>query len=155
MKTTEEQVAEFHRAFDLPYNRAPGMCALHHEERKEIDDVAKALARLAEFCHQRAAHYHSMPLLRLQLMVEELGEVADAIASGTVSELLKELNDMQYVVDGTYISYGLDKVKAESFAEVHASNMSKLGEDGKPVKSEGGRVMKGPNYRLANMKQFF
>jgi predicted HAD superfamily Cof-like phosphohydrolase len=35
----------------------------------------------------------------------------------------------------------------EAFKRVHISNMSKLGEDGKPILREDGKIMKGPNYK--------
>lgn len=49
---------------------------------------------------------------------------------------------------------GLYNVFMDGFAEVHRSNMSKLGEDGKPIYNEEGKIMKGPNYtkpQLANI----
>lgn len=59
-------------------------------------------------------------------------------------KLAKELADLLYVVYGTADSFGIPI--DEVFAEVHASNMSKL-VDGKPVKREDGKVLKGPNYK--------
>lgn len=60
------------------------------------------------------------------------------------AQYLKELCDILYVVYGTAVSFGWDIDTA--FNRVHASNMSKLGEDGKPIYREDGKVMKGPNY---------
>lgn len=40
----------------------------------------------------------------------------------------------------------------EAFRRVHQSNMSKLGEDGKPIKREDGKILKGPNYKEPNLK---
>jgi predicted HAD superfamily Cof-like phosphohydrolase len=37
------------------------------------------------------------------------------------------------------------------FKEVHDSNMTKLGPDGKPIRNEYGKVMKGPNYVPPNI----
>jgi predicted HAD superfamily Cof-like phosphohydrolase len=37
------------------------------------------------------------------------------------------------------------------YAEVHRSNMSKLGPDGRPVRRHDGKVLKGPNYREADV----
>jgi hypothetical protein len=39
-----------------------------------------------------------------------------------------------------------DQIFGEAFERVVASNMTKLGDDGKPVRNEAGKVMKGPNY---------
>ena len=41
--------------------------------------------------------------------------------------------------------------REEAFKRVHNSNMSKLGEDGKPIFREDGKVLKGPNYAPANL----
>lgn len=65
-------------------------------------------------------------------------------------KLAKELADLLYVVYGAadVFSIPIDEV----FAEVHRSNMSKLGGDGKPVRREDGKVLKGPNYSPANLE---
>lgn len=66
-----------------------------------------------------------------------------------LTKVAKELADILYVVYGTAAAYGIpiDNV----FREVHRSNMSKLGEDGKPIYREDGKVLKGPNYSPANI----
>lgn len=46
-----------------------------------------------------------------------------------------------------YNSYFDEAVFMEAFDRVHASNMSKLGDDGKPIRREDGKILKGPNYR--------
>ncbi len=72
-----------------------------------------------------------------------------------IVETLDALIDLQYVLDGAFLSFGLHDVKEIAFAEVHRSNMSKLGEDGKPIRRESdGKVMKGPNYFVPDMSQF-
>lgn len=90
--------------------------------------------------------------LRMGLIEEEKTELADEffvegrpIRTPSKERVAKELADLLYVVYGTAISFDIpiDSV----FEEVHASNMSKLGADGKPVFREDGKVMKGPNYR--------
>jgi predicted HAD superfamily Cof-like phosphohydrolase len=40
-----------------------------------------------------------------------------------------------------------EETTREAFRRVHASNMSKLGDDGKPIFREDGKVLKGPNYK--------
>jgi predicted HAD superfamily Cof-like phosphohydrolase len=58
---------------------------------------------------------------------------------------------MSVVTDGHYHTLGLADLKVEGYREVHGANMSKLGEDGKPIVSEAGRWMKGPNTRKPDM----
>ena len=60
------------------------------------------------------------------------------------AHLLKEDVDLLYVVFQRAAAFGWDIQSA--FNRVHASNMSKLGEDGKPIRREDGKILKGPNY---------
>ena len=84
--------------------------------------------------------------LRIDLIEEELGEFKNAIlsADGTLVDVADALSDLLYVVYGAGHSFGIDL--DDCFAEVHRSNMSKLGEDGKPIYREDGKVLKGPNF---------
>ena len=101
--------------------------------------------------------------LRMNLIKEETKEVSDEIIHMVVdlergksvtldqkAKLLKELCDLQYVLSGTAVALGLDVQTA--FNRVHASNLSKLGYDGKPIYREDGKVVKGPNYKLPNLE---
>lgn len=85
-------------------------------------------------------------MLRWNLIKEEYEEVMDAI---TPDNLLKELADLVYVTYGFAATFGwnLD----EAVRRVHASNMSKLGEDGKPIYREDGKVLKGPHYEAPDL----
>ena len=93
--------------------------------------------------------------LRVSLLQEELNELAEAIDTNDIVGVLDALTDLQYVLDGTYLSFGLHDLKQVAFAEVHSSNMSKLGEDGKPIYRDDGKILKGPNYFKPNLQQFF
>ena len=90
-------------------------------------------------------HWETMDL-RIDLIQEELGELKDAIVDGdgTLVDVADALSDLLYVVYGAGHSFGIDL--DDCFAEVHRSNMSKLGEDGKPIYREDGKVLKGPNF---------
>lgn len=93
--------------------------------------------------------------LRVGLLEEEVQELKDALADGDIVEVLDALTDIQYVLDGAYLSFGLSHLKETAFAEVQRSNLSKLGEDGKPIRRESdGKVMKGPNYSAPDLAQF-
>lgn len=82
--------------------------------------------------------------LRIELIQEELEELSDAVADRDMVQIADALTDLLYVVYGAGHSFGIDL--DECFQEVHASNMSKLGEDGRPIYREDGKVMKGPGY---------
>ena len=82
--------------------------------------------------------------LRLELIAEELDELSDAVADRDMIQIADALTDLLYVIYGAGHSFGIDL--DECFQEVHASNMSKLGENGRPIHREDGKVMKGPGY---------
>ena len=90
--------------------------------------------------------------LRLDLIKEELNELNQAIESKDLKEVADALTDILYVTYGAGCAFGIDLDKC--FKEVQRANMSKLGEDGKPIFNDKGKVMKGPNYSAPNLKQF-
>ena len=82
--------------------------------------------------------------LRLELIAEELDELSDAVADRDMIQIADALTDLLYVIYGAGHAFGIDL--DECFQEVHASNMSKLGENGRPIYREDGKVMRGPGY---------
>ena len=90
--------------------------------------------------------------LRLKLIEEELSELKEAIKSKDIVEVADALTDILYVTYGAGHAFGIDLDKC--FDEVQNSNMSKLGEDGKPIYNESGKVMKGPNYFKPDLLKF-
>jgi len=92
-------------------------------------------------------------LLRFNLMKEENEEYLEAVQNNDIVEIADALGDMLYILCGTIIEHGLqDKIEAV-FDEIQRSNMSKLGEDGKPIYREDGKVLKGPNYFKPNFEE--
>ena len=90
--------------------------------------------------------------LRYDLIKEELDEFDEAIKTKNLKEIADSLTDILYVTYGAGHAFGIDLDKC--FDEVQRSNMSKLGEDGKPIYNENGKVMKGPKYFEPNLKKF-
>ena len=90
--------------------------------------------------------------LRYDLIKEELEELKEAMENKDLLEVADALTDILYVTYGAGHAFGIDLDKC--FEEVQNSNMSKLGEDGKPIYNEKGKVMKGPNYLEPDLKQF-
>ena len=84
--------------------------------------------------------------LRFNLMKEENEEYLEAVQNNDIVEIADALGDMLYILCGTILEHGLQHKIEEVFDEIQRSNMSKLGEDGKPIYREDGKVMKGPNY---------
>ena len=89
--------------------------------------------------------------LRIDLIEEELNELKEAIKNNDIVEVADALTDILYVTYGAGHSFGVNL--DECFDEVQRSNMSKLGEDGKPIYNDSGKVMKGPNYFAPNLKK--
>jgi predicted HAD superfamily Cof-like phosphohydrolase len=117
MKKYTDAVHEFHTAFGLGINEKP---------------VANIGA--------------DRNLLRFNLMKEENEEYFEAANNGDLVEVADALGDMLYILAGTIIEHGMQYKIAEVFDEIQRSNMSKLGEDGKPIYREDGKVLKGPHY---------
>jgi predicted HAD superfamily Cof-like phosphohydrolase len=117
MKKQLNAVKEFHTAFQIGFSENPKG---HLGENKNI--------------------------LRYNLMKEENEEYLEAVQNNDLVEIADALGDMMYILCGTIIEHGLQHKIEEVFDEIQRSNMSKLGEDGKPIYREDGKVMKGPNY---------
>ena len=90
--------------------------------------------------------------LRINLIEEELKELKHAIENKDLKETIDALTDILYVTYGAGHAFGVNLDKC--FEEVQKSNMSKLGEDGKPIYNENGKVMKGPKYFKPNISKF-
>ena len=90
--------------------------------------------------------------LRYNLIQEELEELKQAIDNKDLLEVADALTDILYVTYGTGHAFGIDLDSC--FNEVQNSNMSKLGEDGKPIFNDAGKVMKGPKYYKPDLSKF-
>ena len=90
--------------------------------------------------------------LRISLINEELEEFKEAIRNNDLKEAADALKDILYVTYGAGHAFGINLDKC--FDEVQRSNMSKLGEDGKPIYNEFGKVMKGPKYFKPDLSKF-
>ena len=90
--------------------------------------------------------------LRYDLIKEELEELKIAMENKDLLEVADALTDILYVTYGAGHAFGIDLDKC--FEEVQNSNMSKLGEDGKPIYNDAGKVMKGPKYFKPDLSKF-
>ena len=90
--------------------------------------------------------------LRLDLIKEELTELTEAMNNKDLVEVADALTDILYVTYGAGHAFGINLDKC--FEEVQNSNMSKLGNNGKPIYNENGKVMKGPNYFKPNLSKY-
>lgn len=87
----------------------------------------------------------SLKKLRIDLIQEEFEELIEAVNDGNIVAIADALGDLEYVIHGMALVYGIPQDLI--FAEIHDSNMSKLGEDGKPIYREDGKILKGPGYQ--------
>lgn len=117
MKPYLDAVEEFHQAFGIINGTHP-----HHP----VD--------------------HATAQLRHRLMAEENDEYLEAALAGNATEIADALGDQLYILCGTLLVHGMGEIIEEVFQTIQASNMSKLGPDGKPLYREDGKVLKGPNY---------
>lgn len=147
-----EMVREFHEAFGChiePHPRVPDepvdadLAAYQAEAARLANDLKMASARVGG----------SLLLIRLQLIQEELAELAMGFINRDPVECLDALLDLSYVVDGTYLTTGLARYKVPGGREVHRSNMSKLDADGRPIISEAGRVVKSDQYSPPDLRR--
>ena len=117
-----------------------------------FDDVKKFMETFGQMIKTKPQFPDEKTMqLRYDLIKEELDELEVAMKSKNLKEIADALTDILYVTYGAGCAYGINLDKC--FKEVQRANMSKLGEDGKPIYNEKGKVMKGPNYSPPNLKK--
>ncbi len=114
--------------------------------KKFMEVFGQEVKTKAEFPSKKVAD------LRYNLIKEELDEFAQALKDQDLNEVADALTDILYVTYGAGHAFGIDLDKC--FEEVQRSNMSKLGDDGKPIYNENGKVMKGPKYFQPDLTKF-
>jgi predicted HAD superfamily Cof-like phosphohydrolase len=124
MKEQLRKVEEFHKAFGQENGRWPRLIS-----NSEYD-------------------------LRHTLMKEENDEYLDACYKKSLVEIADALGDQLYILCGTILKHGMQHIIEDVFNEIQDSNMSKLGEDGKPVLRADGKILKGPGYFRPNINKF-
>ena len=92
--------------------------------------------------------------LRHSLMREENDEYLEACFKNSLVEIADALGDQLYILCGTILKHGMQHIIEDVFNEIQASNMSKLGDDNKPVLREDGKILKGPGYFRPDLSKF-
>lgn len=123
MKKQLDHVKDFHEAFGHPVAKEPVLL-------------------------EKADWY-----LRGSLLAEELDEYAIACDNKDLVGVADALGDQLYILLGTMLVHGFQDKIEEIFEEIQRSNMSKLGEDGKPIYREDGKILKGPNFKEPNLSE--
>ena len=118
-----------------------------------FEKVKKFMETFGQEVKQKAEFPNSkITTLRYDLIKEELEELRIAMERKDIKEVADALTDILYVTYGAGHSFGINLDKC--FEEVQSSNMSKLGEDGRPIYNDKGKVMKGPNYFEPDLNKF-
>lgn len=124
MEEYEQQVLECHQAMEVAINE-PYSVELLKLRRKLLNEELNELN------------------IEIDNLINEL-ETNGETTQVSRAKMMKELADLQYVLSGTVIALGIPM--SEVFHRVHTSNMSKL-VNGKALKREDGKFLKGPNYQ--------
>ena len=120
-----KRVDEFHKAYGMPRGTVT-----------VSDDFSKVTQKDADRIK-----------LRFDLNAEEFKEL---VTAETPAEIMKEACDLVYVILGMFVEFGWNF--DEAFKRVHESNMSKLDDEGKPIRREDGKILKGPNYQAPDLR---
>lgn len=147
-----KRVTEFHEAFgqpvsdsDMPQPIAADRMRLRlNLILEEVAEVVDAFCDAHQNVHMKATHKS------IKQAIKHLNNASDyELMNYDLAHLAKELSDVRVVVYGTDVELGIDADRVDE--EVMDSNMSKLGEDGKPITNEMGKVLKGPNFKEVDL----
>ncbi|QOR46728.1 nucleoside triphosphate pyrophosphohydrolase family protein [Trueperella pecoris] len=131
----EDLVRQFHETYGLPIaTDSPN--ADRERVHMRMSLVAEEFAELVGAVYGRQA----------RATIEDAYTAARSSDDGTrdTVEVADALADLTYVIYGMALELGIPL--ADVLREVQASNMSKLGADGKPIYREDGKVLKGPGF---------
>lgn len=132
MNKYEQMVQECHKAME---------CGINEPFSAELLTLRKRLI------NEETAELNA----EIDNLINELQQTG-TVQKESVLKMYKELADLQYVVSGMAVCFGIPF--EEVFKRVHESNMSKL-VDGKPLKREDGKFLKGPNYKKPDLTDLY
>jgi len=121
----QDMVLEFYRAFNVDIGVTPDLS----ERTRDLLD------------------------LKFRLIDEEVSELSKALEIKDLVATADALGDLLYVTYGAAIAFGIDLDAVVE--EIHRSNMTKLGEDGKSIHREDGKILKGPNFEEPKLLDVF
>ena len=150
-KSQFDMVKEFHEIFGHPIKTAPKVPEMKRAKLR-LDLILEEVAELVDAvsgCKEEHRYLQAavLSIHRAQKLIADAP--AYEFKKADMEHVAKELSDVSYVTQGFALEFGFNL--DATMGEVHSSNMSKLGENGKPIYNEKNKVMKGPNYELPNM----
>jgi len=131
-KSREEYVEEFHKTFNVGINEKPSPTNLRFRKTLLEEEVKELIEEIDSITKHL--------------------ENGERVTNDMYENMLKELADVQVVLSGMAVQLKPLRKLGEAFLLVHKSNMSKLGENGKPIYRKDGKVLKGPNYHKPDLK---
>lgn len=143
-KSNFEKVKEFNRKFNLCENES----IILDPDEKDIKSIDLGIELIHEEYEEVLYEYDNF----LIHFLKNGGKISKKKWKSFIKNVSKEISDLLYVVYGFADRLGLPA--DEIFEEVHNSNMSKLGDDGKPIYSKKGKVLKSSNYKKPNLNKF-
>lgn len=160
MKSQLERVRQFHQAFNLedqgltPTLHVMDETVTDGEETSNADDLLKwALILLNDIkVTFKRVKNPDIRILRMRLLIEEFTEYMEAEHDNDLVQIADALGDILYIVNGTAVAYGLPM--DDMFDDIHDNNMTKLGDDGKPIVING-KVIKPLNYKPVDLSKYF
>ena len=121
---------------------------LVEEETEELYEALESANREHILKEMTDLMYVQIGFNFVSVGAEQLGLIADE----EHAELMTTLTKAQMIYEKAVDFLGKDTNFFEAFRRVHLSNMSKLGEDGIPIRREDGKILKGPNYVEPKLK---
>lgn len=137
-RNSYELVREFMETFGHPVYTAPTEIEDEAWLHMRLELIREELGELYEACGYDTAEWDEVVPTR-QMNTTDVVAAADA------------LGDLEYVVNGMALGMGIPL--PEVVAEIHRSNMTKLGPDGKPIYREDGKILKGEDYEQPDLKR--
>lgn len=149
-KTGFECVREFHQTFEHPIAQTPSVPETKIGKLR-LNLILEEFIELVEACLDTETPTSRAVIDHLSKVEQAIRQLHEDDFDVDVIAVADALTDINYVTYGAGHCYGVDLDAC--MQEVQRSNMSKLGEDGRPIYDEHGKVMKGPNYSPPDLRK--
>jgi predicted HAD superfamily Cof-like phosphohydrolase len=156
--TTCSYLHEFNNAYGIAELPSPGILSVDRMKLR-IALIAEELLELCDASGFRVVIKNGLSIqqgadsaghhVKIIYTLEDEESIGKDKHLPNIGEIADALGDLDYVIAGTATEMGIPHDAI--VAEIHRSNMSKLGSDGKPILRDDGKVLKGPNYTPPNL----
>lgn len=147
MINATQEVSEFIRVFDASTDIALWERLIEEEVMElHVELTADTINRENVLKEAADVIYVVTPLIGI---VEALGDIG-LVSEERMLKLQKLVERADNKLEVAIGMFGEDTIE-KAVKLVHASNMSKLGDDGKPIRRDDGKILKGPNYKAPDL----